>query len=84
MPVTIRLPDGVEAIPYRELTLDRAPATLADLVAGLDRRYPGARAKLDSAAVNAAVNGEVILSGRDRTALADGDEVEFLVMFAGG
>jgi len=83
MSLLVRLPDGVEA-PDRELTLTEAPADLGALLAELERRWPGLGGRLDSAAVNVAVNGDVILHGRDRTALADGDEVEFLIMFAGG
>ena len=33
---------------------------------------------------NVAVNGDVILRGRDATAVSDGDEVEVLTMLAGG
>ena len=84
MGLTVRLSEGIDFTSARELILDSAPVDLGALIDELERRFPGARAALDSSAVNAAINGDVVLSGRDRTTLADGDEVDFLIMFAGG
>ena len=80
----LRIAQAVAESADRALVLDEIPASLGALVALLEERSPGLKARLDSSAVNAAVNGEVVLHGRDQTPLADGDEVEFLVMFAGG
>ena len=85
MAISVRIPESVAgAARGLELSLDPAPTDLGALIDALERLRPGLREVLDSSAVNAAVNGEVILHGRDRTTLADGDQVEFLVMFAGG
>ena len=84
MAITVRLSEGLEFGSKREIVFDSAPADLGALISELEQRYPGARAALDSSSVNAAVNGDVVLSGRDRTKLTDGDDVDFLIMFAGG
>jgi molybdopterin converting factor small subunit len=84
MALAVRIPPSVLQLPAADLELDPAPADIAALIAELERRHPGLRHALDSSSVNAALNGEVILSGRDATRLKDGDRVEFLVMFAGG
>ena len=82
--IRVRIPPSVHALGAQELLVTDHPGDLGQLLASLERSHPGIAAALDSSAVNAAVNGEVVLSGRDRTPLHDGDEVEFLVMFAGG
>ena len=84
MAIQVRVPPTLVHLPSSGVTLDPAPPDLGALLEELERRFPGLGLALDSASVNAAVNGEVILHGRDRTPLSDGDEVEFLVMFAGG
>lgn len=84
MAVKIRLSEGLDFAPEKEISLADTPRDIGALLAELERRYPGAKAALDSSSVNAAVNGDLILSGRDPTVLHDGDEVEFLIMFAGG
>lgn len=84
MPVRVRIPRALSELPQPVITVDPSPADVGRLVAELDRLFPGLARTLDSASVNAAVNGEVVLHGRDATPLEDGDEVEFLVMFAGG
>ena len=84
MSLIIRLPETIRGTLDREFRLDETPDDVGALLALLDARSPGLRAELDSASVNAAVNGEVVLHRRDQTPLKDGDEVEFLVMFAGG
>ena len=86
MGLRVRIPPALGRLDScaTELTLTAAPPNLGALLAELERRYPGLGSVLDSSAVNAAVNGAVILHGRDATPLHDGDEVEFLVMFAGG
>ena len=84
MALRVRIPPAVAKLAAQELTVDPAPADVSRLIAELERRHPGLGKALDSSSVNAAVNGSVVLHGRDATALKDGDEVEFLVMFAGG
>ena len=82
--IRVRVPRSVARLRSQELVIDSEPANLGELLAALENLHPGLGSALDSAAVNAAVNGEIILSGRDKTRIRDGDEVEFLVMFAGG
>jgi len=84
MAIRIRISEALAAPTARELELEPAPADVGSLIRMLEARFPGLGQALDSSSVNAVVNGEVILQGRDATRLADGDDVEFLVMFAGG
>ena len=84
MALRVRIPPSIVRLPAAELTIERAPPDIGSLLRELDVLHPGLAKLLDSSAVNAAVNGDVVLHGRDATALADGDEVEFLLMFAGG
>jgi molybdopterin converting factor small subunit len=82
--VTVRVPPSIWRLAQPEVRVEPAPPDLGALIRELERRHPGLGTALDSSAVNAAVNGEVILHGRDAAPLKDGDAVEFLVMFAGG
>ena len=84
MAITVRIPATLFEPPSPETSIDPAPATLGALIDLLEERFPGAAAALNSSAVNAAVNGEVVLHDRDATSLDDDDDVEFLMMFAGG
>ena len=82
--IRVRVPATVARLAASEIAVDGDFSDLGQLLAALERMHPGLGAALDSASINAAVNGEVVLCGRNATRLRDGDEVEFLVMFAGG
>src|SRR5438270_12254872 len=80
--------------PYRDLTAGRGHVeadgrTILDLVADLDRRYPGLAGRVcaDGAIrhhVNVFVNGQEMRSLKgDDTALNDGDEVAFITALMG-
>ena len=81
--------------PYRDLTTGQGHVqaegeTISDLIADLERRYPGFGARLcDGKAVrhhvNVFVNGQEMrcLAG-EATRLADGDEVAFIPALVGG
>jgi molybdopterin converting factor small subunit len=66
--------------------LERAEplATLADLIAALDRRIPGFRDQLDDSVFNFAINDELILHHARSRPLADGDRVEIIPTISGG
>jgi molybdopterin converting factor small subunit len=84
MAIRVRIPPSVASLASPSIEIEPAPAHLGELIGALEALHPGLQLALDSSSVNAAVNGEVVLHGRDATPLRDGDEVEFLVMFAGG
>jgi molybdopterin converting factor small subunit len=81
--------------PYRDLTTGRGHVwgegrTVAELIADLDRRYPGLGRRIgDGRSVHHHVN--VFINGREMrslqgevTPLADGDEVAFIPALVGG
>ena len=59
-------------------------ATIADLVAAMERRCPGLRAQLEDHVFNFAVNDEMLLHRAGERALHDGDVVEIIPAIAGG
>jgi molybdopterin synthase sulfur carrier subunit len=90
MPIKVYIPT-----PYRELTAGQGHVcaqgrTVAELIADLDRRYPGLRARICDGAgvyhhVNVFINGQEMRSLRgEATPLSDGDEVAFIPALVGG
>ena len=90
MPIDVYIPT-----PFRGLTAGRGHVsaqggTISDLIADLERRYPGLRARICDGAcvhhhVNVFVNGQEMRSLRgEATPLSDGDEVAFIPALVGG
>lgn len=84
MSITVRLPSMLRAGGSETLVVTEPVATIADLVAVLDRRIPGLRAQLDDSVFNFAVNDEMLLHRAGQHALADGDTVELIPTISGG
>ena len=90
MPVEVRIPTILRPYTAGAKTVEAEGATIADLVADLDVRYPGLGERLvDDAGlrrfINVYLNDEDVrfLGGLD-TAVADGDSVTILPAVAGG
>ncbi|MBI3264995.1 MAG: MoaD/ThiS family protein [Acidobacteria bacterium] len=82
--ITVRLPSMLRAGRSDTMVVTEPVATIAELVAVLDRRIPGLRDKLEDSVFNFAVNDEMLLHRvRDRR-LADGDIVELIPTISGG
>jgi molybdopterin converting factor small subunit len=82
--ITVRLPATLQIGTTSTLVFSEPLATIAELVAALDRRMPGFRDQLDDSVFNFAVNDELLLyHARDRL-LADGDVVELIPAISGG
>jgi molybdopterin converting factor small subunit len=82
--ITVRLPAALQIGTTDRIVISEALATIADLIAALDRRMPGFCDQLEDGLFNFAVNDEVVLyHARDR-ALADGDVVELVPALSGG
>jgi molybdopterin converting factor small subunit len=82
--ITVRLPSMLRAGRSDTMVVTEPVATIADLVAVLDRRIPGLREQLEDSVFNFAVNDEMLLHRvRDRR-LADGDTVELIPTISGG
>lgn len=83
--IIVRLPAAVRPpeMPL-DLQVDAEVGTIADLVAELDRRYPGLALALDDAIFNFAVNDELVLRRAQQHPLRSGDTVEVIPMIAGG
>jgi molybdopterin converting factor small subunit len=83
--ITVRLPamlrgdDGTE-----ELRIEEGVATVAQLVAALERVRPDLREPLHDSLYNFAVNDALVLHGADDYPLAHGDVVEIIPTIAGG
>ena len=83
--ITVRIPSILRADGWPdEIAIDAPVATIEALVSELDRRVPGARARLDDAIFNFAVNDAMILHGARAHPLRDGDTVEIVPTIAGG
>ena len=82
--ITVRLPATLQVGTSDTLVFSEPLATLADLVAALDRRIPGFRDRLDDSGFNFKVNDELILHHARSRPLADGDRVEIIPTISGG
>ncbi len=82
--VAVRLPSTLADLPEGTLVVDEPVATVGEVMDAVERRLPGLGRELRGSVWTAAVNGEVLLQGRESALIKDGDEVEFLPMFAGG
>jgi molybdopterin converting factor small subunit len=82
--ISVRVPATLQVGPTDTLIFTEPLATIADLVAALDRRIPGFRDQLDDSVFNFAVNDELILHRARSRPLADGDRVEIIPTISGG
>ena len=91
MPVTVNVTSVIQAVVNGQREFDAEGATIGELIADVDRRYPGFAARIiDDRGemvrfVNVYLNDEDVryLGGRE-TPLKDGDVVSFLPALAGG
>jgi len=91
MPVNILIPTPLRKFTNEQETVTSSPGTITELVADLDRQFPGIAARLTDSEgvlrkfVNIYVNEEDIrfLEGKD-TAVKDGDAVSIIPAIAGG
>lgn len=91
MPVLVRIPTPLRTLTRGQAEVSASGQTVAEVVADLDRQFPGFRERLVDEAgelrrfVNIYVNEEDIrfLEGQ-KTALRDGDEVSIVPAIAGG
>jgi len=91
MPVLVRIPTPLRAVTKGHAEVQAKGDTIQDLVADLDRQFPGLRERLIDEAgelrrfINIYVNQEDIRFLQSRqTALKDGDEVSIVPAIAGG
>jgi molybdopterin converting factor small subunit len=82
--ITVRLPATLQVGTTDTLVFSEPLATLADLIAALDRRLPGFRDQLEDSVFNFAVNDELLLHNARTRALSDGDRVEIIPTISGG
>lgn len=82
--ITVRLPGTLQVGASDTLVFSEPLATIADLVAALDRRIPGFRDQLDDSVFNFAVNDVLLLQRARSHPLADGDRVEIIPAISGG
>jgi molybdopterin synthase sulfur carrier subunit len=91
MPVTVRIPTPLRALAKGNVDVQAKGQTVEDLVADLERQFPGMRERLldDNGElrrfINIYVNQEDIrFLDNKATALKDGDEVAIVPAIAGG
>jgi molybdopterin converting factor small subunit len=83
--ITVRVPSILRSDGWPpDVVIDGPVTTIEALVSELDRRLPGARARLDDPLFNFAVNDAMILHGVHTHRLRDGDVVEIIPTIAGG
>ena len=82
--ITVRLPATLQVGTADTMVFSEPLATIADLIAALDRRIPGFRDQLDDALFNFAVNDQLLLHNVRQRALTDGDRVEIIPVLSGG
>ena len=91
MPVTVRIPTPLRSVTKGNAEVQAKGDTVDDVVADLERQFPGLRERLVDASgglrrfINVYVNGEdVRFMDAGKTALNDGDEVSIVPAIAGG
>jgi molybdopterin converting factor small subunit len=82
--ITVRLPSTLRTGPNDTIEIAEPVASIADLVAVLDRQIPGLRDQLEDSVFNFAVNDEMLLHRAREHALRDGDVVEIIPTISGG
>lgn len=82
--VRVKLPRGTPGAPEGAVVIDTPVETVAELRAAVSARLPEAHETLDDHALNAVVNGEMVLSGEAARPVKDGDEVAFIRAMTGG
>ena len=80
----VDLPGVLPGAPEKAVVIDQPVANVIELRRELKRRLPESVADLDDRMLNVAVNGNMLLSGADGAALANGDRVALVPIFAGG
>lgn len=81
--VTVRLPESLRGRGPETVVLETPVSTLSELAAALRARVPRF-ASADRSLYNFAVNGALVVHGEESAPVRSGDEVEILVVFAGG
>lgn len=91
MPVTVRIPTPLRSVSKGNAEVQAKGGTVDDVVADLERQFPGMRERLIDEQgglrrfVNVYVNGEdVRFMDAGKTPLKDGDEVSIVPAIAGG
>ncbi|GLW05776.1 molybdopterin synthase sulfur carrier subunit [Microtetraspora sp. NBRC 13810] len=91
MPIQVDIPTPLRGYTEGRRSVQADGADLVELLADLDRRYPGFRARLVTddgklrRFVNVYINDDDVRAGRQLDArLTDGDRVTFLAAMAGG
>jgi len=80
--ITVRLPEPLRN-GHETMVVTERVRTLGELISVLERDLPHFADDRDEL-FNFALNGEMVLHGEARAALADGDEIEIVVAFSGG
>jgi len=80
----VDLPRALPGAPEKAIVIDQPVANVIELRRELKRRLPEASADLDDKMLNVAVNGHLLLSSEAGVALASGDRVTLVPIFAGG
>lgn len=91
MPVTVKVPTALRKLTGGEDSIEAQGASITEIIADLEARYPGFNAKLYDGSgalrrfINIFVNGEDIrfLDGAN-TAVTDGAEISIVPSIAGG
>lgn len=81
--VAVRLPESLRSRGVASIVIDLPVANLSELAKVLCARSPKFAAS-DRSMYNFAVNGELVVHGEESTPIRSGDEVEIVVVFAGG
>ena len=82
--VRVELPRALPGAPENAIVIDEPVDNVTELRRELKRRLPEAAADLDDKMLNIAVNGHMLLAGEGAAALASGDRVTLVPIFAGG
>lgn len=82
--VRVDLPQDLPGAPEHAVIVDEPVANLAELRQWLARWLPEAAQRLGDRNLNMAINGEMVLSGEQDRAVANGDKVSVFPMIAGG
>ena len=91
MPVTVRIPGAMRSLMKNQAEVQSEGEIVADVIANLDRKYPGIRDRVFDESGNKRKFVNVYLNSEDirflqagSTPVKSGDEIDLVVAIAGG
>ncbi len=82
--VRVTLPEQLPGAPESAIIIDEPVSNVVELRQALQRKLPEASAQLSNETINIAVNGDMVLSGEQKTPVPNGSDVTLVPIISGG